>query len=175
MGSIETLHDIADCGIETEAIPNAVLARLAHYLAARPARSQIDPVDMAPDLLPNLFVLVVEPAAAANAPRMRIRLTGTALDRAFGRCLKGSFLEDFLHGPRSADVLAGFRHCADGGEAVWMRQVVKIGDRVPRFVEGVAFPVDPDLIYGGLAFGEAAGIDIRDGFELRTLMFRPAR
>lgn len=175
MGSIETQHDIAVRGIEREAVPDPVLARLAQYLSSRRARDEIDPTGMAPDLLPHLFVLVVEPAVAANAPRLRIRLTGTALDRAFGRCLKGCFLEDFLHGPRSADVLAGFHLCAMGGEAVWMRQVVKIGDRVPRFVEGIAFPVDPDLIYGGLAFGEAAGIDIRDGFELRTLMFRPSR
>lgn len=173
MVSIYTQRNVAVQGIETDAVPDPMLARIAGYLASRRVRREIDPVDIEPDLLPNLFLLVVETASAASAPRLRIRLTGTALDRAFGRCLKGCFLEDFLHGPRSADVLAGFHHCAAGGEAVWMRQVVKIGDRVPRFVEGIAFPVDPNLIFGGLAFGDVAGSNIPDSFELRTLMYRP--
>jgi hypothetical protein len=37
-----------------------------------------------------------------------------------------------------------------------MRQVVEIVNGPPRYVEGVAFYIEPNLIYGGLVFGEFA-------------------
>jgi hypothetical protein len=85
---------------------------------------------------------------------LRIRLTGTAVDRMFGRPLIGRSLEEFVHGPRGDRVLLGFHDCADRGEALWMRQIVKIKDRAPRFIEGVAVPFASARICGGLIAGE---------------------
>lgn len=144
------------------------LQRIADYLQARHERHHIDPLDIAPDLLPHFFIIEVEVPGTPQAS-MRIRLVGTALDAAFGRSLRGRYLEEFLHGPRSAEVLDGFRSCYTTRQALWMRQVVKIGDKVPRFVEGVAFPVMPNLIYGGLVLGETSTETAHLGFESRVL------
>lgn len=143
------------------------LRRIADYLLARHERHHIDPLDIGADLLPHFFILEVE-AQAASAAYLRIRLVGTALDAAFGRSVRGHYMEEFLHGPRSSEVLEGLRRCYAIRQPLWMRQVVQIGDKVPRFVEGVAFPVLPNLIYGGLILGEATA-DIGPGFESRIL------
>jgi len=144
------------------------LRRIADYLLARLERDAIDPLDIAPDLLPHFFILEIRQQGASPAS-LHIRLVGTALDIAFGRCVSGRDLEDFLHGPRSADVLDGFRRCHAERQPLWMRQVVRIGDKVPRFVEGVACPVMPNFIYGGLNLGEASKTDDQPGFESRPL------
>jgi hypothetical protein len=82
---------------------------------------------------------------------LRIRLVGSALDEAFCRPLRGHTLEEFIHGPRGNEVIASFHHCADTSEPIWMRQVVQMRDRAPRFVEGVAIYLKPERIYGGYA------------------------
>ena len=144
------------------------LRRIADYLLARHERRHIDPLDIAPDLLPHFFILEVEAPGTAKS-RLRIRLVGTALDAAFGRSVRGRYLEEFLHGPRSIEVLQGFHSCQATRQPLWMRQVVRIGDKVPRFVEGVAVPVVPDLIYGGLILGETSPQDELTGFNSRPL------
>jgi hypothetical protein len=144
------------------------LQRIADYLACRHDREEIDPLSIAPALLPHFFILDIQNAAASEGPKLYIRLVGTALDMAFGRSVKGRFLEDFLHGPHSIDVLAGFYQCARDKQPIWMRQVVRIADRAPRFVEGVAFPVAPARIYGGLTLGEIGDSRLA-GFESRQL------
>jgi hypothetical protein len=144
------------------------LRRIADYLLARLERDDIDPLDIAPDLLPHFFILEIRKQGNSTTS-MYIRLVGTALDAAFGRCVSGRDLEDFLHGPRSADVLNGFRRCHAERQPLWMRQVVRIGDKVPRFVEGVACPIMPNFIYGGLHLGEANVKDDELGFECRPI------
>jgi hypothetical protein len=147
---------------------NPKLRRIADYLLARFERSHIDPLDIAPDLLPHFFILEMR-GPDGSGSSLYIRLVGTALDSAFGRSVRGCYLEDFLHGPRSADVLKGFHQCHENSQPLWMRQVVRIGDKVPRFVEGVTFPVPPNFIYGGLMVGEASGDEGHIGFETRPL------
>jgi len=144
------------------------LRRIANYLLARRERHQIDPLDIAPQLLPHFFILEVEPQEPPSM-QLHIRLVGTALDIAFGQFVRGHYLEEFLHGPRSVEVLDGFRQCHASQQPLWMRQVVRIADKVPRFVEGVAVPVTPHLIYGGLAFGETSPEDEQSGFTCRPL------
>ncbi|WP_374373014.1 hypothetical protein [Dongia sp.] len=148
---------------------NPILARIAAYLSKRRDGTAVDPVHIAPDLLPHLFILAIERDHPDNPPRLRIRLTGTTLDNAFGRSVKGHFMEEFLHGTHSAAVLAGFRSCVEPGTGIWMRQVVKIGNRAPRFVEGVAVHVEPNRIYGGLQFGELVGHSTGSSFESRRI------
>lgn len=144
------------------------LRRIADYLLARLERDHIDPLDIAPDLLPHFFILEAK-AANGSAGSLYIRLVGTALDNAFGRSVRGRYMEEFLHGPRSADVLNGFHQCHEKRQPLWMRQVVQIGDKVPRFVEGVTFPVLPTFIYGGLTFGEVSREEVQVGFAAALL------
>jgi len=158
------------------------LRRIADYLLAHRERQQIDPLDIAPGLLPHFFILEARTppergtqdaskTASSEMPliSLHIRLAGTALDAAFGRSVRGHYLEEFLHGPRSIEVLQGFRNCHSHQQPLWMRQVVRIGDKVPRFVEGIAVPVVPDLIYGGLILGETSPQDELIGFNSRPL------
>lgn len=143
--------------------------RIADHLAGLRHRSDVDPVLIDPDLLPHLFLLDVLWEAGSAVPRLRIRLTGTALDQALGRALKGRHLEDFMHGPRSADVLDAFRLCARNHAPVWMRQIVEIRNQPARYVEGVAYPLEPNVLCGGLVMGEITSKNPASSFERRFL------
>ena len=136
------------------------LRRLAEHLRSRSRVTDFSPAAVDPDLWPHLFVLDVE--RGGDPIRLRIRLVGTALDQAFQQPLAGRHLEDFIHGPRGGDVLEGFHQCATSHEPIWMRQVVRIRGHLPRFVEGIAFYLDPDRVYGGLIVGELP-IDVSEG------------
>lgn len=147
---------------------NPILREIADYLLNRDDGSPVDPLSVRPALLPHFYILdVLEDGAGLT--RLRVRLTGTALDHAFGRSLRGQHMEDFLHGPRSQEVLHGFHGCAKSHAPLWMRQVVEIRGRPPRYVEGVAVFVAPNLIYGGLMVGELVGFNERSGFESSAL------
>ena len=146
-----------------------MLEKIAAYIAAHRSRTLFDPVALSPFMLPHLFILTIEPDAQGAPPRLWIRLTGTALDAAFGRCVRGHYLEEFLHGAHSAAVLGGFCTCALKQEDIWMRQVVQIANKAPRFVEGVACYVEPDAIYGGMLFGELPRGNEPSSFESRKL------
>ena len=65
-------------------------------------------------------------------------------------------------------MIAAFRHCANTLEPIWMRQVVCLPDRVPRFVEGVAVYLPPNRIYGGLIVGEPSP-GVESSFERVSL------
>ena len=152
-----------------ETILNRTLMRIADHMVDRKRRSAIDPTQIAADLLPHLFMIDVRWEAESPTPRLQIRLTGTALDQAFGRALKGRFMEEFMHGPRSADVLDTFRTCATDHAPVWMRQIVEIREKPTRYVEGVVFYLDPDALFGGLVMGEITTKSPASSFERRSL------
>jgi hypothetical protein len=143
---------------------------LADYLLSRKDSSEVNPRDIDPKVLPHLFILNIERGTDGKRNALRVRFAGTALDTAFQRKLVNSRLEEFAHGPRATDVLAGFHACADDGRALWMRQVVHIKDRPPRFVEGVTVRLAPDRLYGGLivGFGDLARAE-ETGFESLAL------
>jgi hypothetical protein len=143
------------------------LRKLADHLRRMRRAAEFSPTTVEAELLPYVFVLEVEPCL--DLVRLKIRLTGTALDDAFQRPLVGHYLEDFIHGPRGADVVEAFHLCAASRQATWMRQVVRIRDRMPRFVEGIAIYLEPDRIYGGLIVGELP-TDVAEGsFETHPL------
>lgn len=139
---------------------------IADYLLGRSSAADVDPAALGARLLPHVFVLAIERAPPL---RLRIQLAGTALDTAFGQPLKAHCIEDFIHGPHGAAVVQGFHECAESGTPLWMRQVVSISGRMPRFVEGVVVPLPPDRIYGGLVVGEIAAAPPGGSFERRAL------
>ena len=144
------------------------LRGIADYLLAQNDSSTVDPVAIGPHLLPHVYILDVE---RDTNVRLRIRLTGTALDQIFRRPLVGHLLEEFIHGPRGGDVIAAFHHCARSREPIWMRQIVHLKERAPRFVEGVAVFLEPERIYGGLVIGDLGLPGVEAGFE-RVLLAR---
>ena len=150
---------------------DARLEQIADRLLAVSRWDAFDPAMLDSRLLRHFFVLHAERQAADI--RLRIRLTGTALDTIFARPLKDRFLEDFIHGPRGGDVIAVFHRCALRGEAAWMRQVVGVAGKVPRFVEGVVVRLAPDRLCGGLVMGEVPGASVTVGFQSRPLARAP--
>lgn len=144
-----------------------ILATIADYLRDRPNPDAVDPAGMAPHLLPHIFILDIESGEQERC--LRTRLTGTGIDVALDRSVRGKYLEDFLHGTHSAAVLAGFHACAATGEPIWMRQVVKFANRAPRYVEGIAYRIGATRIYGGLLFGEVSNHESSASFESRRL------
>jgi hypothetical protein len=145
------------------------LTELFRHLTPLSDWRAFDPTTLGGHLLPHLYVLDVEHDTTGDGVRLRVRLTGTALDQAFGRPLAGQLIESILHGPRAADVIKGFHHSALAREPLWMRQIVRIADKAPRFVEGIVVPLDPARIYGGLVIGAYAGPDSVPAFERQSL------
>jgi hypothetical protein len=146
------------------------LQQIASYFLARRNAAEFSPQSIGPSLLPFLFVLEIERTPLGAVSALRVRLVGTALDRAFGRPLTGEALESFIHGPRSELVLETFRHCAITREPVWMRQFVYMRERRARFVEGVAVYLDPERLYGGIIVGEVPTRFAPESFESKHLM-----
>jgi hypothetical protein len=145
------------------------LRQIADLLMALQDSTQFSPALIGAKLLPHLFVLDIERGTSSRPLQLRIRLVGTAIDSIFRRPLHGRFLEDFVHGPRGNEVIASYHHCAETGEALWMRQVARIKDGAPRFVEGVAIYLKPERIYGALIVGEYADSSTAESFERITL------
>ncbi len=145
------------------------LQRLADFFVGCRSAADVNPRNIDATLLPYIYVLDVESGTAGAPTRLRVRLIGTALSAAFARPLIGLDLDDFVHGPRASDVVTGFHNCAEKNEKIWMGQVVRIKDRAPRFVEGVAIPLAPARIYGGLLVGEFAGDSEATAFERNSL------
>ena len=142
---------------------DAHLRQIADVLLACKSADEVTARSFVPSLLPHVFILEIEPRAPL---RLRVRLVGTRLSQWFGRPLEGHHVEDFLHGPRAADVIQGFHDCATAHTALWMRQVVSLPEKAPRFVEGVLVFLPPNRIYGGLTAGEfAAGVAAETTFE----------
>jgi hypothetical protein len=135
---------------------------LADYLLKCGSAAEVNPRDIDAKSLPHFFILNVERGADGVLSGLRVRFTGTALDTAFQRKLLGNRLEDYVHGPRGGEVIAGFHDCAETGRALWMRQVVQLEARPPRFVEGITIRITPERIYGGLIVGEVANDDSSD-------------
>ena len=144
------------------------LRGIADYLLAQNDSSTVDPVAIGPHLLPHIYILDVE---RDGEIRLRIRLTGTAIDHVFRRPLFGHHLEEFIHGPRGDEVIASFHHCARTREPIWMRQIVELNNRAPRYVEGIAVFLEPERIYGGLVIGDLILPGVEAGFE-RTVLTR---
>ncbi|HEX6121072.1 MAG TPA: PAS domain-containing protein, partial [Dongiaceae bacterium] len=53
--------------------------RLAEASGRMPGRAEIDPLNLAVELLPNIFLVDVVRDAGRTAPRFRFRLLGTAI------------------------------------------------------------------------------------------------
>ena len=144
------------------------LRRIADFLLAHPKDRPVNPTSIGAGSLPYVFVLDIE-QGTKDSIRLRVRLTGTSFDGVFRRSLVGQYLDSFMHGPRSSDVLAGFLTCAQTHQTMWMRQVVALGNGLPRYVEGVVSFVAPNRLYGGMVTGETATHASPSSFESSVL------
>ena len=165
LGGQAVAAEVQDVAPEVPTV-DSIVRGIADYLLGQNDSSTVDPVAIGPQLLPYVYILDIDRGADIH---LRVRLTGTAIDAVFRRPLVGQFLEDFIHGPRGDDVIASFHHCVQTREPIWMRQVVQLKERAPRFVEGVAVYLEPDRIYGGLIVGNLSLPSAEPAFEFEVL------
>ncbi len=130
-----------------------LLKELAKTLLDTPDWSTFNPMEH-PSKLPQMYILEIEPGDDILPLHLRVRLTGTSLDRMFGKATAGRYLHEFIHGPRGDDVMRAFIRSALDQTPIWMRQIVTFPEKAARFVEGIVVPVAPSRIYGGLMAGE---------------------
>lgn len=148
------------------------LRQLADVLFVQVDAGLIEPANISGKILPHMFVLDIErDRIDPTTLQLRVRLTGTMVDQIVSRPTGGCVIEEFIHGPRGDSVIAGFHHCANTREPLWMRQVVLIEDKAPRFVEGIAIYLAPERICGGLVVGQLAG-HLKSGAFERSVLSR---
>lgn len=95
---------------------------LAYWRARRrpgvlPGRQDIDPVDIRPDVLPNMFLMDVVPAQPRR--RYRFRLIGTRMVEVAGADPTGRFVDEFVDPARVDEAHAWQDRTVDEPEA-WL-------------------------------------------------------
>ena len=100
---------------------------------------RFDVLNYPPQIWPHLYLLDV-----IDDGRFHVRLTGDHIREMLGRDCRGCFMDQFLHGPKSQDVMAGFRHCALESRAVRMAQTVRMPNRPQMQIVACAAPLVAD-------------------------------
>ena len=102
--------------------------------------ADFDVLNYAPPIWPYLYLLDV----VAN-DRLRVRVIGQGIRDVVGRPCVGLYLDEFMHGPRSRDVVKTYAACVRDGRAVCMSQCVMLPERPVVTIKACAVP----LFHGG--------------------------
>ncbi len=141
-----TLSDIRDV---TDLKADPRFGRLLTHLAAKrrdrrwAARADIDAADI-PTLLPNIWVIEIEPHADPTERRLRVRLAGTQVERIYGRSLTGSYLEELDWGVYSTRIFHSLNRMADDGIGHFLDAAAMIQPRLSRRVRRLGLPLSDD-------------------------------
>ena len=92
-----------------------------------------------PSFWPHLYLLDV-----TAADRLQVRLVGQHIRDMMGRRCQGHFMDEFLHGPRSRDVMATFAACVRDRRAARMSQSIILPDRPVLLVTACVVPLFHD-------------------------------
>ena len=104
-----------------------------------PDLSGFDVLNYEPAFWPHLYLLDV-----TASDRLLVRLVGQHIRDMLGRQCRGHFMDEFLHGPKSRDVMATFAACVRDRCAAYMTQSIVLPNRpVFRVVAG-AMPLFDD-------------------------------
>jgi CheY-like chemotaxis protein len=110
---------------------NATLRRLYRYWLDKrgerpwPDRRAIDPAELK-EILPNLAI--IEIVGAANEPRFRYRLVGTAIVDAYGVDLTGRFVDEMKPGAHRDFLLGLLREVAATGRGIYAASAFRLAD-----------------------------------------------
>lgn len=83
---------------------------LAQRLGRMPSRTDIDPLDLPADMLPNIFLVDVVREPGVAEPRFRFRLLGSAIT-ARERVRPGQFLDEFRGAELTEDMARQYLDC----------------------------------------------------------------
>ena len=106
-----------------------------------PARGEIDPLDLDPTVWPNLWLVDCADSAAGD---FRFRLAGEAVNRSFGRVVRGCTLEDLFAPEARAPVVNRFRRVAERGEACYCFGTVYVENEGTGWGERLILPLGED-------------------------------
>ncbi len=95
-----------------------------------------DVLNYAPPIWPHLYLLDV----VAN-DRLMVRVIGQGIRDVVGRACVGLYLDEFMHGPRSQDVIKTYAACVRDGRAVCMSQCVMLPERPVVTIKACAVPL----------------------------------
>lgn len=71
--------------------------------------------------------------------------------------------------PHDVGVIKDFHSCVRDKQNILARQIVRIGDNLPRFAEGIGFRVESRRICGGLVIGDLQSDVPGRSFQLKRL------
>lgn len=119
-----------------------------------PLKSSIDPVEVGPGLLPNLFMYRLE------GDRFRCILVGTAIVRNFGRDVTGMFLDEIVPAPHAASRQRLFERAVRDRLPVYYAGPAVVRTRERRRVSRLLLPLssdgtNADHVFGIAMFGPA--------------------
>lgn len=113
------------------ALPDPDLARLYDYwralrerLGRLPYRSEIDPLDLPPAVLPSLMILERD-----DARRFRCRLAGTRMRELYGFEVTGLYLDEIVAAGAASFRVAIYQQALDGHCAAFCRLRIAIPGR----------------------------------------------
>ncbi len=95
-----------------------------------------DVLNYAPPIWPHLYLL----DATADG-RLVVRVIGQGIRDIVGRPCVGLYLDEFMHGPRSRDVVRTYAACVRDGRAVRMSQCVMLPERPVVTIKACAVPL----------------------------------
>jgi hypothetical protein len=113
----------------------------AHWQARRadrplPRRRDIDPVDIAPAILP--YLAIVEPVEAG---RFRYRLAGTRVVEGFGMEMTGRHLDELLRGEHLAFVQGLYRRVLETGKPLLVQSSHRMRRRTDLVARKLMLPI----------------------------------
>jgi hypothetical protein len=83
-----------------------------------PGRRHLDPIDL-PALLPNIWLIDVIRLTGSSAPRLRYRLVGTSVARAFDEDCTGRWLDEVHQGFADSPVRQNLEAVIDSAQPSW--------------------------------------------------------
>lgn len=127
-----------------------------------PARSEIDPLDLA-EVLPYLSIMDLE----GNPFRARFRLVGTELARFYGREVRGKWVDEMEDWPEQdvIDTVAIFRRVHETGQPVFGLSLCLWQEQKDHMFEFACFPLSDD----GRTVTHCLGIDDYTMIEPRPI------
>ncbi len=115
-----------------------------------PARSEIDPVDMPPTILPCLYIL-----AAECDGQLRFRLSGTRLIEVFGRDPSGKILDEVLEDQDLVNARRSYRKVMETAQPWYSCVTYRVHEGGDFLYQRLSLPLGepdgmPNRILGGL-------------------------
>lgn len=143
VGQMPDSHGPAASALPRPGIDQPLLRRLFHYWSGKkagrdlPARQDIDPVEIGPEILPHIMLTDV-----LENGRLRYRLAGTAVEAVTGQSLSGHYLDELLRPPYRDYILALYSEAIEKRCALYTESLYPLhGTQPERLTKRLMMPL----------------------------------